>query len=153
MYMKFILITSTPMPRLQVDLQRFTFGKAMYFESIVDILSPENKTIEDFLAKGEVVPSEVIAELIIENLKGSSSDLKILLGYPKTKEQLDDLICSLNQWTGRELTVHTVENDSLSSLTKMTPNDESDGVIDVFLLNSSDTKFIFKVINNVGNVQ
>jgi len=151
--MKFILITSTPMPRLQVDLQRFTFGKAMYFESIVDILSPENKTIEDFLAKGEVVPSEVIAELIIENLKGSSSDLKILLGYPKTKEQLDDLICSLNQWTGRELTVHTVENDSLSSLTKMTPNDESDGVIDVFLLNSSDTKFIFKVINNVGNVQ
>jgi len=141
------------MPRLQVDLQRFTFGKAMYFESIVDILSPENKTIEDFLAKGEVVPSEVIAELIIENLKGSSSDLKILLGYPKTKEQLDDLICSLNQWTGRELTVHTVENDSLSSLTKMTPNDESDGVIDVFLLNSSDTKFIFKVINNVGNVQ
>jgi len=152
-YMKFILITSTPMPRLQVDLQRFTFGKAMYFESIVDILSPENKTIEDFLAKGEVVPSEVIAELIIENLKGSSSDLKILLGYPKTKEQLDDLICSLNQWTGRELTVHTVENDSLSSLTKMTPNDESDGVIDVFLLNSSDTKFIFKVINNVGNVQ
>ena len=125
----------------------------MYFESIVDILSPENKTIEDFLAKGEVVPSEVIAELIIENLKGSSSDLKILLGYPKTKEQLDDLICSLNQWTGRELTVHTVENDSLSSLTKMTPNDESDGVIDVFLLNSSDTKFIFKVINNVGNVQ
>jgi adenylate kinase len=53
------------------------------------------KKIEDTISSGEIVPSDIIKDLISDNIKNSDGEIILLDGFPRIPEQIETLIILL----------------------------------------------------------
>ena len=66
--------------------------------------SEQGKIIDSFISKGNIVPIEIAIETIVSAIKKAPTDVVIIDGYPRSKEQMEALDNYLTPESGVTLT-------------------------------------------------
>ncbi len=66
--------------------------------------SEQGKIIDSFISKGNIVPIEIAIETIVSAIKRAPTEVVIIDGYPRSKEQMDALESYLTPESGVVLT-------------------------------------------------